>query len=430
MRILVIGSGGREHAIVWKLASSPTVREVLCAPGNPGIAAHARLISLKPDDMVKLAEFAERENVDLTVVGPEQPLADGIVDLFVARGLRIFGPTKAASRLEWSKAFAKDFMRRHGIPTAASETFDVSDVARARASLASSSYPVVLKADGLAAGKGVIICQNREEAERALSDMFETRTFGAAGSTVVIEEYLTGTEASVFAVSDGNRYVLLAPAQDHKRVFDEDQGKNTGGMGAFAPTPFVSPALLRDVEESIVRPTLEGMRRDGSPYRGCLYVGLMLTADGPKVIEYNSRFGDPETQVVLPLYGGDLARLLCEAAEGLLSADSTIPAPSGSAVCVVLASGGYPDAYPTGFDIAGIEEASSGRGIIVFHAGTSVKNGRLVTSGGRVLGVTAVVPGGTLPEAIDAAYRAVGKIAFQGVQYRKDIGRKALRRTR
>ena len=430
MRILVIGSGAREHALAWKLATSTTATEVLCAPGNPGMESIARCLPVKASDLGGLAEVAIRERIDLTVVGPEQPLADGIVDAFTAKGLRIFGPSRAASRLEWSKAFAKEFMARHGIPTSASVTFRSDEGDAARRYIRTCPLPVVIKADGLAAGKGVIICATRAEAESGITQMFDARVFGTAGSAVVIEEFMTGTEASVFAVADGEHYCLLAPAQDHKRAFDDDRGKNTGGMGAFAPTPFVSEPLLRTVEESIVRPTLRGMAEDGHPYRGCLYVGLMLTAHGPKVVEYNCRFGDPETQVVLPLYAGDFAELLAGAADGRIVTSRPAPSVRGSAVCVVLASEGYPDSYPTGREIRGLDAVGGLQDIVVFHAGTKREGGRLVTAGGRVLGVTAVAPAQTIERAIGRVYEAVGMISFEGMHYRRDIGRRAVREAR
>ena len=429
MNVLVIGSGGREHALVWKLQQSPRVAKLFCAPGNPGMSAQAQCVPLKSSDYDALAAFALRESIDLTIVGPEAPLADGIADLFRSRGLTVFGPTKAAAALEWSKAFAKDFMFRNGIPTAGSKTFDAGQISAARAFLDRSALPVVLKADGLAAGKGVLICATREEAHDGLTGMLEANAFGAAGTTVVIEEYMEGIEASVFAVSDGERFVTLAPAQDHKRVFDDDRGKNTGGMGAYAPTQYVSTEVMDVVRSSIVAPALRGMAREGKPYTGCLYVGLMLTNAGPKVVEFNSRFGDPETQVVLPLYDGDLAALLSAAARGSLgdvAGGGAGSARSANAVCVVLASAGYPDKYPVGLEIQGLDLAGAMPGVSVFHAGTAWTDGRIVTSGGRVLGVTATVRGQSLASAIDLAYAAAGTIAFDGMQFRRDIGRKGL----
>lgn len=425
MNVLVLGSGGREHALVWKLKKSRRVDRLFCAPGNPGIARLATLVPLKPEDQEGLLAFAEREKIDLTVVGPEQPLADGIVDRFRFRGQRIFGPTRCAAELEWSKAFAKAFLDRHGIPTAAHRTFGTSDLPAARAFLQQCALPVVLKADGLAAGKGVLICSTREEAHAAFRDMTEAKMFGSAGDRVVVEDFLVGQEASVFAVADGKDFVTLAPAQDHKRAFDGDQGKNTGGMGAYAPAPAVTPETLRAVEDQIIRPTLQGMSREGRPYSGCLYAGLMLTPDGPRVVEYNVRFGDPETQVVLPLYQGDLLELLLASTDGTIASLPPAGAPARNAVCVVLASGGYPDHYHTGLPISGIESAEANHDVVVFHAGTRREGETLVTAGGRVLGVTAI-GGGTLRETISRAYAAAGEIEFEGMHFRRDVGRKAL----
>jgi phosphoribosylamine--glycine ligase len=425
MKVLVIGSGGREHALAWKLRQSPRVQSLYCAPGNPGIASCATNVPIKAEDLSSLLAFAVRERIDLTVVGPEQPLAEGIVDLFRQRGLRIFGPTRAAAELEWSKVFAKEFMARHQIPTASHRTFSRVESAEARAYLQRCPLPAVLKADGLAAGKGVVVCSTREEAFRALRAMTGEMVFGSAGLRVVVEEFLVGQEASVFAVSNGKEFVSLPPAQDHKRVFDGDQGKNTGGMGAYAPAPIVTPEIQRRVEETIIRPTLDGMRAEGRPYSGCLYVGLMLTPGGPRVVEYNCRFGDPETQVVLPLYEGDLADMLWAACPG---GDTELPQQAASnrnAVCVVLASGGYPDEYRKGEPIHGLDDALRLEGVTAFHAGTAIKGEQLVTAGGRVLGMTAVVPG-TLRDAIHRAYEGVARVRFVGMHYRKDIGRKAL----
>jgi phosphoribosylamine--glycine ligase len=380
---------------------------------------------MKADDQSGLLAFVEREGIDLTVVGPEQPLADGIVDRFRSHQKLIFGPTRAAAELEWSKAFAKAFLARHRIPTAVHRTFARSESVAARAYLDRCTLPVVLKADGLAAGKGVLICGTLDEAYAGLRDMTEAMVFGEAGSRVVIEEYMTGQEASVFAVADGKNFVTLAPAQDHKRAYDGDRGKNTGGMGAYAPAPIITPGILHRVEEEIIRPTLRGMAGEGRPYTGCLYVGLMLTPQGPKVVEYNARFGDPETQVILPLYEGDFAELLLAACDGRIASLAPVVPGFGSAVCVVLASGGYPDAYRTGQAIRGIDAAEATPGVVVFHAGTKLEADRLVTAGGRVLGVTAVY-GASLRETISQAYAAAERIQFDGMHYRRDVGHKAL----
>jgi len=430
MRILVIGSGGREHALVWKISQSARVQKIYCAPGNPGIGSLAGCIPLSPTDFEGLLKFVKEKKVDLTIVGPEQPLAEGIVDFFVAHGHAIFGPTRAAAELEWSKAFAKEFMQRHGIPTSAYKTFTLPQRQEAARYLGSVTYPVVLKADGLAAGKGVVIARKHDEALDALETMMGQRSFGVAGTVVVIEEFMTGEEASVFAICDGTRHVTLAPAQDHKRVFDHDEGKNTGGMGAYAPAPMVTPDVLRTVERTIIEPTLRGMSAEGRPYKGCLYVGLMITGAGPKVVEYNCRFGDPETQVVLPMYERDLVSLLEASAVGRIepSEHGGGSAWTGSAVCVVLASKGYPDAYASGKLINGLDKLNGLSNVMVFHAGTTRIEGKLVTSGGRVLGVTASRKEGDLASTIRDAYKGVSKIEFAGMQFRRDIGMKGLGR--
>jgi phosphoribosylamine--glycine ligase len=427
MNILVTGSGGREHALVWKIAQSPEASVVLCAPGNPGIEQIAECVSVQPSDVEGLLRIVEERKVDLTVVGPEQPLADGIVDRFRERGHAIFGPTRAAAKLEWSKRFAKDFMLHHSIPTAGYQVFAGTAVDDARRYIRSGSGPLVLKADGLAAGKGVLVCPNREEAEASLLEM---TGMGAAAETIVIEEFMEGEEASVFALCDGKDYLLLPSAQDHKRVFDADLGKNTGGMGAYAPAPIVTPEILQKVEESIIRPTLQGMAQEGRPYTGCLYVGLMITPDGPKVVEYNSRFGDPETQAVLPLFEGDLVQILEASSRGSLASvrrQTSNASPGGASVCVVIASGGYPDAYTKGYRIEGLDRVREARNIIVFHAGTRKEEGAIVTAGGRVLGVTATLRHRSLSDAIHAAYQAVELISFPEMHYRKDIGHRALK---
>jgi phosphoribosylamine--glycine ligase len=430
MNVLLVGSGGREHALAWKLKQSPMVTTLCCAPGNPGMRSVAECIPVKAGDVDGLLQCAQNRKVDFVVVGPEQPLSAGIVDRFEARGIPIFGPTRAAAALEWSKVFAKNFMRTYNIPTASYEAFSIAEIHRARTFLKSCSLPVVLKADGLAAGKGVIICGSREEAIAALHTLMESPAFGDAGKTIVVEEFMEGVEASVFAISDGKDFVMLAPAQDHKRIFDDDLGKNTGGMGAYAPTPFVTREMMDLVERTIISPTLDGMSREGRPYKGCLYVGLMLTKDGPRVVEYNCRFGDPESQVVVPLFDGDLARLMYASASGTIRTvrDAGVAqVVTGHAVCVVLASQGYPDEYRKGLEITGLEEACLVPGAAVFHAGTETKDSRLVTAGGRVLGVTVVRREGPLAATIDEAYRAVRCIHFEGMHYRRDIGRKALR---
>ena len=423
MKILVIGSGAREHALAWKLSREPGVEAVICAPGNPGISSAARCVPADVSAPADLLAIAESQSVDLTVVGPELPLSRGVVDAFTAAGRAIVGPTKAAAALEWSKAFAKDFMARHRVPTAAFRVCESADEALATIRRGEFTFPLVLKADGLAAGKGVVIAEDAATAEVVVGAMMIDRRFGDAGSRVVLEEFLVGEEASYFVLADRTNFVLLGSAQDHKRIFDDDRGPNTGGMGAFAPSPLISEDMSRRVCDAIVSPVLAGMDHEGHPYRGFLYVGLMLTADGPKVIEFNVRFGDPEAQVVLPMLDEDLGWLLGEAATGAL--------PSRPArfrrephVGVVLAAGGYPDAPETGKVIDGIDAASEVPGAIVFHAGTAKREGRLVTAGGRVL--TVVGRSTTYRDAIDTAYAAASRIHFDGMQYRRDIGRKAL----
>lgn len=426
MNILVIGNGGREHALCWKLRLSTRVTNIWCAPGNAGTARVATNVAISATDIAEMLTFARSHEIDLTIVGPEAPLAAGIVDAFRDAGLRIFGPTRAAARLETSKAFAKDFMQRHRIPTAAYRIFTASEQDAAREWLRARRYPVVVKADGLAAGKGVVIARAFDEAAIAADEMLSGSAFGTAGATIVIEEFLEGIEASVFAICDGTRFVTLAPAQDHKRIFDNDLGKNTGGMGAFAPTPHVPTDLLADVKIRIIKPTLDGMAKDGTPFSGVLFVGIMLTDEGPMVLEYNCRFGDPETQVVLPLVNADLAELLAAAADGTMSG-SRLPMHDANAVCVVMASNGYPDAYETGKPIHGLDAIDeSAEGVIVFHAGTALHGDDVITSGGRVLGVTALGEGADLAQTIGIAYNAVHRIRFDGAYYRTDIGRKAL----
>jgi phosphoribosylamine--glycine ligase len=426
MNVLVIGSGGREHALVWKIKQSPLLKKLYCVPGNPGIEVLAQCSQVSSSDLTGLLRFAQEKKVDLTVVGPEQPLAEGIVDLFVDHGLKIFGPTKRAAQLEWSKAFAKDFMQRHGIPTARYQTFTAAERTKAVDYLYASEYPVVLKADGLAAGKGVVICNDRDSALVSLHQIMDGKAFGASNDTVVIEEFMTGEEASVFAICDGRNYVTLAPAQDHKRVFDDDQGKNTGGMGAYAPAPVVTSEGLEYVKGTIIEPTLAGMAQEGRSYKGCLYVGLMMTEKGPKVVEYNSRLGDPETQVVLPLYRGDIVELMLASCEGTIASlnPSGKNLVDGSAVCVVLASAGYPDKYPTGKEIRGLQDLPER--VVAFHAGTKSNATMVVTAGGRVLGLTAISTTSDIEKTIKMAYDGVDRISFEGMHFRRDIGRKAL----
>lgn len=426
MNILVIGSGGREHALIWKLRQSPSVNSLFCAPGNAGIEQLATIVSLKPNDTKGLIKFSKEKKVDLTVVGPEQPLVEGIVEAFESQGLRIFGPGKLAAQLEGSKVFSKDFMTRHHIPTAKYKSFAAAASEEAKKYVDTLHPPLVIKADGLAAGKGVLICKNLQEARIAIDEITLNRAFGSAGNQIVIEEFLAGEESSIFILADGEHYVVLASAQDHKRILDGDLGKNTGGMGAYAPSPIVTDHLLQEILRDIVQPTLNGMKQEGMPYRGCLYVGLMITADGPKVLEYNCRFGDPEAQVVVPLIDGDLAEIFLSVAERRLN-PSAVKLHAATAVCVVMASHGYPDDYQTGKEIFGLEHVKMEDGVVAFHSGTRNIDDKIVTSGGRVLGITAIGFKDELEQTIRTAYRAVEKITFDGAYYRSDIGKKALK---
>jgi len=417
--MLIVGGGGREHALAWKIAQSPRVTALFTAPGNPGIARHAVCVPLTADALDGLVAFARRERIDLTVVGPEAPLVAGLADRLLDAGLAVFGPIAQAAAIEGSKAFAKDLMARNAIPTARFATFD--DPARARGYCREVGPPLVVKADGLAGGKGAIVCRTLADADEAVAECMERAAFGAAGATVIVEEFLSGEEVSFFALANGADALPLAAAQDHKTVFDGDQGPNTGGMGAYSPVASFDAAMERRVMDTIVRPTIAALAKDGAPYRGVLYVGLMLTAEGPKVIEFNCRFGDPECQALVVRVPGDLVPLLVAAAHGGPWPEVG-PWPTRASVCVVLASGGYPGKYGTGAAIEGVESAETAPGVTVFHAGTALRDGRLVTAGGRVLGVTAVA--GDLATAIARAYGAVGAIRFEGMHYRRDIGRR------
>jgi len=422
MRVLIVGSGGREHALAWKLAGESGVRRVFCAPGNAGIAAVATRLAVDAGDPQALLEAAARERIDLTIVGPELPLDRGIVDLFTARGRLIFGPSRAAAQLECSKVFAKGFMARHGIPTARYRVCDTIEDARAVLAGGELGLPIVVKADGLAAGKGVVVAADRESAAQAVTAAMQERQFGDAGARVVLEECLSGPEVSCFALCDGARAVPLRSAQDHKRIYDQDQGPNTGGMGAFSPSPLFDAAMQAAVQRDIIEPVLRGLAVEGTEYRGFLYVGLMLTCDGPKVIEFNVRFGDPEAQVVIPAIDEPLAPHLAAAAAGEHHAASIAFSPD-QLVGVVLASRGYPGTVTPGAPIDGLDDAAATPGVTVFHSGTSEQDGRIVTAGGRVL--TVVGRGPAFETAIARAYDGVGRIHFDGMQYRRDIGAKA-----
>ena len=425
MKVLVIGGGGREHALVWKLAQSPAVEKIYAAPGNPGIWRLAERVAVDHNSLAALAEFAAAERIDLTVVGPENYLALGIADEFARRGLPIFGPGRAAAAIEADKAFAKDFMARHNIPTAEFAVF--SDYGRALAHVRERGGPIVVKASGLAGGKGAFVCETTAQAEEALYDLMVRRVFGEAGEQVVVEEYLPGEEASLLVLTDGETALPLPLAQDHKRIFDGDEGPNTGGMGAYAPAGVLGPEGLARAMAEIVRPALAGLAAEGRPYRGVLYAGLMATPAGPKVVEFNCRFGDPEAQAVLPLVESDLALLCLAAAEGRLAGEE-LRISEMSAVCVVLAAGGYPGDYRRGEVIHGLEEAASSPGVLVFHAGTAVRGEEIVTAGGRVLNVVGLAP--EFAAARARAYAAVSRIDFPGMHYRRDIaGREVRRRT-
>ncbi len=423
MKVLVVGGGGREHALIYKIAQSPLVEQIYCAPGNPGIAELAECVQIGADEIDALCEFAQAEKIDLTVVGPEVPLTMGIVDTFQAAGLEIFGPNKAAAQIEGSKGFSKDLMARYNIPTAAYRSF--TDHAAAVAYIKEQGAPIVVKADGLAAGKGVIVAMSEEQAITAVDNIMLDRVFGSAGTSVVIEEFMEGEEASFFAFTDGKNILPLASSQDHKRVNDGDEGPNTGGMGAYSPAPVVTAELYGEIVETIVKPTIAGMAADGCPYSGILYVGLMIKDGQPRVVEYNARFGDPEAQPLLMRMKSDIVPLLQACARGELQQDS-IDWYDKSAVCVVMASGGYPAPFEKGFPIKGLNDAAQMEDLMVFHAGTAFKDGRIVNNGGRVLGVTGL--GNTVKSAIDKAYAGVDKIRWNGVHFRKDIGARALNR--
>lgn len=437
LKILIIGGGGREHAIGWKVKQSPRAGDIFFAPGNAGTLEIGTNVDIKATDIKKLVEFAEKEKIDLTLALPDDPLALGIVDEFQKKGLRIWGPTKAAAQLEWSKAFSKEFMRKHHLPTAKFEIF--TDFKEAKSYVNRQYLPIVIKASGLAFGKGVIICQTEEEAFKALEDILVKKVFGDSGNEVVIEEFLIGPEISIHAFSDGSKntenYKIFPPSQDHKKVGEGNVGLNTGGMGTIAPLPslqfggqVVYENLMERIEKEIVAPTLKAMRENGTPFMGVLYPGLILTKDGPKILEYNARFGDPETQTYMRLLETDLLDIIEACVDGKFPPEAAQPLAEkikwkqNTYACnIVLASGGYPEEYEKGKVISGIKEAEMQPDIVVFHAGTKITGQDLVTNGGRVLGVSAI--GNTLEEALQKAYKAIEKISFEGMQYRKDIGK-------
>ena len=424
MKVLLIGSGGREHALAWKLVQSPKVEKLWVAPGNPGIALldKCECISLDVENLNLVADFAEENKIDLTVVGPEAPLVAGLADVFEARGLAVFGPSKAAAQLEGSKAFSKNIMAKYNVPTAFFKICD--NLEDAKAYVEEKGAPIVVKADGLAAGKGVVVAFTKEEALAALDDMMGDFKFGSAGARVVLEEFMDGEEASLLAFTDGKIIVPMIASQDHKRVFDGDQGPNTGGMGTYAPAPVLTPALREKATEEILKPMVAAMQAEGTPYKGCLYAGLMVKGDSVKVVEFNCRFGDPETQVVLPLLESDLAEIMLACATGKLD-QVEINWSNQAAVCVVIASGGYPESYEKGKEISGLVQAAEA-GSVVFHAGTKLSDNKIVTAGGRVLGVTAVAK--NIKAARDKAYQGVEKLSFEKAFYRKDIAWRALKR--
>ena len=417
MKVLVVGSGGREHAICWKLLQSPKVDKIYCAPGNAGIGEIAELVPVGAMEFDKLAEFAKANDIGLTVVGMDDPLVGGIVNKFEEEGLRVFGPRANAAIIEGSKAFSKELMKKYNIPTAAYETFDNYEAALEY--VKKGDFPVVLKADGLALGKGVLICNNLEEAEAGLNTIMVDKKFGDSGNKVVIEEFLTGQEMSVLSFCDGKTIVPMVSAQDHKRALDGDKGLNTGGMGTFSPSRYYTPELAEECMETIYKPTVEALNREGRTFKGIIFFGLMLTPKGMRVIEYNARFGDPETQVVLPRLKTDLLEIFEACVEGTLDKINVEWEDNGTA-CVVLASGGYPESYQKGYEITGLEDAKKAPNILIFHAGTALKDGKFVTNGGRVLGITGI--GKDLDEAIKIAYEGVKLVDFKDKHYRKDIG--------
>ncbi len=423
MKILLVGSGGREHTLAWKLSQSPRVDELYAAPGNAGISAVAKTVSITSDDLDGLLEFAHSHKIDLTIVGPEAPLVAGIADQFRDSGLAVFGPSSRAARLEGSKSFAKEFMARHQIPTAAFSVHDSAEEAEESLRSGRFSFPVVVKADGLAAGKGVFICRNLDQALEAVNTTMRARTLGPAGDRVVIEDCLQGEEASFMVLSDGINVTPLVPSQDHKQIFEGDTGPNTGGMGAYSMDGLLSETTQQEILDRIIHPTIQGMTAEGQPFQGVLFAGLMLTPEGPRVLEFNVRFGDPEAQVILPRLNSDLADLLEAATRGRL-AETDVSWRRGACVCVVLASEGYPGSYPSGREIRGLDMAAEGDDILLFHAGTTFDDGRLLTSGGRVLGV--VAQAASLGEAIAKSYEGVNKIYFDGMYCRRDIAAKGL----
>ena len=421
MKVAVIGGGGREHTLAWKLAQSPSVDKLYAIPGSAAMSEVAQCVDIALSDLDAITDYAKKEGIDMLVVGPEVPLTEGLADLAQSKGLAVFGPNKAAAQMEGSKVFAKNLMKKYHVPTAAYASFTDGDSAKAY--IKEQGAPIVVKADGLAAGKGVVVAQTEAEAIEAVNAMMEDHIFGASGGRIVIEECMVGEEASLLAFVDGKTIVPMISAQDHKRIFDNDEGPNTGGMGAYAPAPVVTPEIRKEVEEKILKPVVDGLKQEGITYQGCLYAGLMITADGPKVVEFNCRFGDPETQAVLPLLDGDLAQIMYACAKGTLTADM-VHWKDAAACCVIMASAGYPASSHKGDVISGLDAVDK-EDVMVFHSGTDKKDDQYVTNGGRVLGVTAVAP--DLKSAIEKAYANVSRIHFDGQQVRSDIGAKGLK---
>lgn len=424
MKVVIVGSGGREHALALAVSKCKSLSELYCIPGNPGTNQISKNINIDLQNFDSIGSFCSEHQIDLVIIGPEQPLVDGLSDYLRGINIKVFGPSSSAAKIESSKSYAKEIMNAVNVPTAKYEEFYLTDYTKVENFLRKSEYPVVIKVDGLAAGKGVIICNNFDEAIYTFKAISEEKIFGKSGNKILIEEFLTGEEASVFAITDGEDFIILPAAQDHKRIGDGDTGKNTGGMGAYAPTPVITEFLRQEIEEKIIRPVIFQLKKEGNPFIGCLYAGLMITSEGPKVIEFNCRFGDPETQVVLPLLDGDFLQLLYSAADGRLDKNA-VWYNGGSAVCVVAASEGYPDSYQKGFEISGLDIFDPQ--IIIYHAGTIEKDGKILSNGGRVLGVTSVLNVFDIRKARDKAYDAFKNIKFENMYFRKDIAAKALK---
>lgn len=424
MNVLLIGSGGREHALALKISESKKLTKLFCVPGNPGTEKFSTNISLDISNHNLVINFCKSEKIDLVVIGPEQPLVEGLSDSLRENDIMVFGPSANAARIESSKSFAKSIMKQANVLTADYQVFDVVEFEKAKTFLLSTNYPVVIKADGLAAGKGVIVCNDYDQAIKTIQEIFEDKIFGESGNKIVIEEFLSGEEASVFAITDGENFICLPAAQDHKRIGEGDTGKNTGGMGAYAPAPIINDTILKKIENEIIKPVLNELNKTGNKFIGCLYAGLMISGSTPKVIEFNCRFGDPETQVVLPILDGDFLELIYSAAKGNLK-KNTVVYNVGCAVCVVAASKGYPDKFEKGFEIFGLEDVDPE--VIIYHAGTKKIDDKIVTNGGRVLGVTAVLKSNNLKDAKSKAYNALSKINFEGIYFRRDISDKALK---